>query len=168
MTIKIGRNVGKGDMREMNRNWLSRSFDGFYFSNRSSTAASVYVTYAVLCATPLFQLWINRSTPLMNVCSDEFQLHRVSKNDAALACYNFDVHHPILNVTGMTDSQIRFFHFTQVMRCFCTTWHITEARTSHLFTQMLQYCISRALKQLLLYFFEVVDLQLIFMLPKTL
>jgi len=51
----------------------------------------------------------------------------VSKNDTALACYNFDVHQPIQLIFGRSvakkaSSQIVLYFSTSPNYCCCTTW----------------------------------------------
>jgi len=77
-----------------------------------------------------------------------YNVHCVSKNDTALACYNSDLHKPILIIFGRNFAKkVR----SQMILYFLP--HLTNAsalpskRQKHanriFFTQMLYYCFSR-------------------------
>jgi len=74
-------------------------------------------------------------------------LHRVSKNDTLLVCYNFDTCERILtffgeNVTDKVSNQKTLFYATPNTLCFCITWRNGETWFFCIFTQILQEGIA--------------------------
>jgi len=68
-------------------------------------------------------------------------VHCVPESDTALACYNFDVHQPILiifgrNVSETAGSEIIMYLSTSPKQCLCTTRQNTETQKSHPFTHL--------------------------------
>jgi len=64
-------------------------------------------------------------------------VHRVSKNDPPLACYNFDAREQILiffgrSVTYKISNQQTLYYAASSNLCFCTTWQNAETRKSHI------------------------------------
>jgi len=97
------------------------------------------------------------------MCDKEFHVHRVSKNVAALASYNFDTRERIFifldrNATDKVSNQKTLYYATSNNLCFCTTWQNGNTKITF-FTR----CISALpeFNQSLLDFFSLFDSRLI-------
>jgi len=97
-------------------------------------------------------------------------VYTVPPNDTPLACYNVDVHQPILIIFGRNVTETANSHaviyFSSSRSNASALPGKTQEHENLIFTQMFYYCFSRV-NQSLLDLFNVVDLQLIFTLQCT-
>ena len=120
----------------------------FYYAPDAFLSTSLLAPSAAFCFSPSWHPWLavaawgplipRSKTPSIYIFT-QIYVHCVSKNNTALACYNFDKPQTIVIIFGRdvvkkaSSQMVLYFYFpTSPNQCFCNTWGNSQKLRLHL------------------------------------